>query len=135
MHLLVGADIGILQLPLAVMPRTSHSPLRTASLRAPHLLPLPTTKAKFRAATQDNFIFAKLSPYMKLQIVEESRSQGHIVSFLGDGVNDTMALQGVDVGISVDSGMEVAKDDAADVILLEKSLGMIADGVVLGRRM
>jgi magnesium-transporting ATPase (P-type) len=50
-----------------------------------------------RAATQDNFIFAKLSLYMKLQIVEELRNQGHIVSFLGDSVNDTMAMRGADV--------------------------------------
>lgn len=90
-------------------------------------------QAKFRAAVQNNIIFAKLSPYMKLQIVEELRKQGHNVAFLGDGVNDTMALRGADVGISVHSGTEVAKD-AADIILLEKSLGVIADGVLLGRR-
>ena len=90
-------------------------------------------KAKFRAAVLSNVIFAKLSPYMKLQIVEELRNQGENVAFLGDGVNDTMALRGADVGISVHSGTEVAKD-AADIILLEKSLGVIADGVVLGRK-
>ena len=90
-------------------------------------------KVKFHDAVMNNVIFAKLSPYMKLQIVEELRRQGENVAFLGDGVNDTMALRGADVGISVHSGTEVAKD-AADVILLEKSLGVLADGVLLGRK-
>jgi P-type Mg2+ transporter len=83
-------------------------------------------------------IFAKLTPYQKLEVVEILRSgKGwnggeRAVAFLGDGVNDALAIRGADVGISVDSGTEIAKE-AADVILLEKSLGVVAEGVVQGR--
>ena len=57
---------------------------------------------------------------------------GEAVAFLGDGVNDALAIRGADVGISVDSGTEIAKE-AADVILLEKSLDVVAEGVLQGR--
>ncbi|KAG6377002.1 Mg-transporting ATPase [Boletus reticuloceps] len=78
-------------------------------------------------------IFAKLSPYQKLDVVKALRGGGRrAVAFLGDGVNDALAIRGADVGISVDSGTEIAKE-AADVILLEKSLGVVARGVVEGR--
>lgn len=79
-------------------------------------------------------IFAKLSPYQKAEVVKALRNGGggRAVAFLGDGVNDALAIRGADVGISVDSGTEIAKE-AADVILLEKSLGVVARGVVEGR--
>ncbi|KAF8443023.1 Mg-transporting ATPase [Boletus edulis BED1] len=78
-------------------------------------------------------IFAKLSPYQKLDVVKALRGGGRrAVAFLGDGVNDALAIRGADVGISVDSGTEIAKE-AADVILLEKSLDVVARGVVEGR--
>ena len=79
-------------------------------------------------------IFAKLSPYQKLEVVKALRAGGggRAVAFLGDGVNDALAIRGADVGVSVDSGTEIAKE-AADVILLEKSLGVVARGVVEGR--
>lgn len=79
-------------------------------------------------------IFAKLSPYQKLDVVKALRAGGggRAVAFLGDGVNDALAIRGADVGISVDSGTEIAKE-AAGVILLEKSLGVVARGVVEGR--
>lgn len=79
-------------------------------------------------------IFAKLSPYQKLEVVKALRAGGggRAVAFLGDGVNDALAIRGADVGISVDSGTEIAKE-AADAILLEKSLGVVARGVVEGR--
>jgi Mg2+-importing ATPase len=78
-------------------------------------------------------VFARVSPEHKAQIVRAQRSAGHGVAFLGDGVNDAVALHAADVGISVDSATDVAKD-AADVLLLEKDLHVLADGVTGGRR-
>ncbi|WP_433875924.1 magnesium-translocating P-type ATPase [Sinomonas atrocyanea] len=76
--------------------------------------------------------FARVSPEQKARIVKVLR-RTHSVGFLGDGVNDALALNRADVGISVDSATDVAKD-AADVVLLEKDLGVLADGVMGGRR-
>jgi P-type Mg2+ transporter len=78
-------------------------------------------------------VFARVSPEDKARIVRVRRLAGAGVAFLGDGVNDALALHAADVGISVESGTDVAKD-AADVILLEQSLGVLADGVAEGRR-
>jgi Mg2+-importing ATPase len=78
-------------------------------------------------------VFARVSPEHKAQIVREQRRTGVDVAFLGDGVNDAVALHAADVGISVDSATDVAKD-AADVLLLEKDLDVLADGVMEGRR-
>jgi Mg2+-importing ATPase len=78
-------------------------------------------------------VFARVTPEQKSRIILAQRSLGFDVGFLGDGVNDAIALHDADVGISVDSAADVAKD-AADVVLLDKDLGIIADGVVEGRR-
>jgi Mg2+-importing ATPase len=78
-------------------------------------------------------IFARVSPEHKARIVRAERRTGVDVAFLGDGVNDAVALHAADVGISVDSAADVAKD-AADVILLAKDLDVLADGVLEGRR-
>lgn len=78
-------------------------------------------------------VFARASPQHKARIVNVARRSGNGVAFLGDGVNDALALHAADAGISVDSATDVAKD-AADVILLEKDLGVLADGVAEGRR-
>jgi Mg2+-importing ATPase len=78
-------------------------------------------------------VFARVTPEHKAQIVRAQRATGDDVAFLGDGVNDAVALHAADVGISVDSATDVAKD-AADVLLLEKDLNVLADGVVGGRR-
>lgn len=88
----------------------------------------------YKDAIDRCIIFAKLSPYQKLEVVKALRmgDGGRAVAFLGDGVNDALAIRGADVGISVDSGTDIAKE-AADVILLEKSLAVVADGVVEGR--
>jgi P-type Mg2+ transporter len=78
-------------------------------------------------------VFARVSPEHKAQIVRAQRATGDDVAFLGDGVNDAVALHTADVGVSVDSATDVAKD-AADVLLLEKDLNVLADGVAGGRR-
>src|SRR6185436_12613605 len=69
----------------------------------------------------------------KQRVIQALRERGHVVGFLGDGINDSPALRVSDVGISVDTAVEVAKE-AADIILLEKSLLVVADGVEEGRR-
>ncbi|HEX9097769.1 MAG TPA: magnesium-translocating P-type ATPase [Candidatus Dormibacteraeota bacterium] len=78
-------------------------------------------------------IFARVTPEQKSRIIRLQRAQHTDVAFLGDGVNDAVALHDADVGISVDSATDVAKD-AADIVLLDKDLGILADGVVEGRR-
>jgi Mg2+-importing ATPase len=86
-----------------------------------------------RAALPDTTVFARVGPQDKARIVRAQRQAGTDVAFLGDGVNDAVALHAADVGISVDSATDVAKD-AADVLLLEKDLGIPADSVTEGRR-
>jgi len=78
-------------------------------------------------------VFARISPDQKSRIIKVARRAGQDVAFLGDGVNDAVALHHADVGISVDSGTDVAKE-AADVVLLDKDLGVLAEGVMEGRR-
>ena len=78
-------------------------------------------------------IFARVSPEQKSRIIRAQQSLRKDVGFLGDGVNDAVALRDADVGISVDTGSEVAKD-AADIVLLGKDLGILARGVLEGRR-
>jgi Mg2+-importing ATPase len=86
-----------------------------------------------QAALPNTSIFARVTPEQKSRIIRLQRAQHTDVAFLGDGVNDAVALHDADVGISVDSATDVAKD-AADIVLLEKDLGILADGVVEGRR-
>jgi Mg2+-importing ATPase len=78
-------------------------------------------------------VFSRVSPEQKSRIVKVARRGGRDVAFLGDGVNDAVALHAADVGISVESATDVAKD-AADIVLLDKDLGVLADGVAEGRR-
>jgi len=78
-------------------------------------------------------IFAKLSPLQKARIVRVLKSNGHTVGFMGDGINDSAALREADVGISVDTAVDVAKE-AADIILLEKNLLVLEKGIIEGRR-
>lgn len=77
-------------------------------------------------------VFARLTPHDKYRIVTLLQQQGHVTGFLGDGVNDAAALQAADVGISVDNATDVARH-AADMILLEKNLQVVVEGVRQGR--
>ncbi|MDQ0665341.1 Mg2+-importing ATPase [Arthrobacter ulcerisalmonis] len=85
------------------------------------------------AAARTATIFARVSPEQKARIIALLRLSGGSVGFMGDGVNDALALHKADIGISVDTATDVAKD-AADVVLLDKDLGVLADGVMEGRR-
>jgi len=85
------------------------------------------------AAIPHTTVFARVSPDQKSRIIKMARRAGADVAFLGDGVNDAVALHAADVGISVASATDVAKD-AADIMLLDKDLGVLADGVMEGRR-
>ena len=78
-------------------------------------------------------VFAKLSPSHKERIIRALQTKGHVVGFMGDGINDAPALKAADVGISVDSAVDIAKE-SSDIILLENSLLVLKDGVMEGRR-
>lgn len=78
-------------------------------------------------------IFAKMSPIQKSRVIRALKSRGHTVGYLGDGINDAAALKDADVGISVDTAVDIAKE-SADIILLEKSLLVLEEAVVEGRR-
>jgi len=82
---------------------------------------------------EQSTVFAKLTPEHKATLVRALRSRGHVVGVLGDGINDGPALKAADVGISVDTGTDIAKE-TAHIILLEKSLLVLHDGVIEGRR-
>jgi Mg2+-importing ATPase len=77
-------------------------------------------------------VFAKMSPLQKARVVKSLQRQGHTVGFLGDGINDAPALREADVGISVDTATDIAKE-SADIILLEKNLMVLEEGVIEGR--
>ncbi len=85
-----------------------------------------------KAAESAN-VFAKLSPDQKNRIVQTLRNSGHVVGFMGDGINDAAAMKTADVGISVDTAVDIAKE-SADIILLEKDLMVLEDGIVEGRK-
>lgn len=84
-------------------------------------------------AAAETTLFARVSPSHKQRIVNALKSRGHTVGFMGDGINDAPALRTADVGISVDSAVDIAKE-SADLILLEKSLLVLEAGVVEGRK-
>ncbi|WP_260613877.1 magnesium-translocating P-type ATPase [Streptomyces sp. WAC07061] len=85
-----------------------------------------------RALAARTTVFAKANPVQKARIVRALRAEGHTVGFLGDGINDAAALREADVGISVDTAVDIAKE-SADIILLEKDLTVLEQGVVQGR--
>ena len=89
--------------------------------------------ADFDRTVNEAEILAKLSPMQKAQVVQSLRKNGHVVGYMGDGINDAPALRAADVGISVDTAVDVAKE-SADIVLLEKSLLVLNDGIMEGRR-
>jgi Mg2+-importing ATPase len=89
--------------------------------------------AALRDRVVDTIVFAEVEPLHKERIVQALRANEHIVGFLGDGINDAAALHAADVGISVNTAVDVAKQSAA-IVLLDKSLAVVADGVQLGRQ-
>lgn len=91
------------------------------------------SKRELISVVKKNHVFAKMTPENKQRIVKALNSAGMAVAFLGDGVNDAPALKSADIGISVDTAVDVAKE-AADVILLKKSLNVIIEGIKEGRR-
>jgi Mg2+-importing ATPase len=89
--------------------------------------------AQLAEAVETTHVFARLSPAHKQRIVKALQRKGHVVGFMGDGINDAPALRAADVGISVDNAVDIAKE-SADVILLEKSLMVLEEGVLEGRK-
>jgi len=89
--------------------------------------------AELGAAAEMATLFARMGPGDKQRVIQVLQERRHVVGFLGDGINDSPALRASDVGISVDTAVDIAKE-AADIILLEKSLLVVEDGVVEGRK-
>lgn len=90
-------------------------------------------EAVLRCAVEENTVFAKLTPQQKTRIVGCLRQNGHTVGFMGDGINDAAAMKASDVGISVDTAVDIAKE-SADIILLEKDLMVLEQGAIEGRK-
>jgi Mg2+-importing ATPase len=89
--------------------------------------------AALQEAVGKTDVFAKLNPAQKERIVRALRERGHVVGFMGDGINDAPALRAADIGLSVDNAVDVAKE-SADIIMLEKSLLVLDEGVLEGRQ-
>jgi Mg2+-importing ATPase len=89
--------------------------------------------AKLAEIADRTTVFAKLTPGQKERVVRALHLKGHVVGFLGDGINDSPALKAADVGVSVDTAVDIAKE-SADIILLEKSLLVLQQGVIEGRK-
>ncbi|TPE58033.1 magnesium-translocating P-type ATPase [[Mycoplasma] falconis] len=91
------------------------------------------TDTELGFAVEKTQIFAKLSPDQKARIIEILRKNGHVVGYMGDGINDAPAMKVADVSISVDTAVDIAKE-SANIILLEKDLNVLATGIVEGRK-
>ena len=84
-------------------------------------------------AAENTDVFAKLTPDQKARVVSVFRENGHTVGFMGDGINDASAMKSADIGISVDTAVDVAKE-SADIVLLEKDLMVLEEGIIEGRK-
>jgi len=91
------------------------------------------SEAQLAEAASGTSVFARLAPAHKERIIHALQSKGHVLGFMGDGINDAPALKAADVGISVDSAVDIAKE-SSDIILLENSLMVLGQGVLEGRR-
>jgi Mg2+-importing ATPase len=91
------------------------------------------TQREMAIAIEKTTIFARVNPEQKMQIIQALQENGHVVGYMGDGINDAPSLRAADVGISVNNAVDVAKD-AADFILLRKSLHELVNGIVEGRK-
>jgi Mg2+-importing ATPase len=91
------------------------------------------SETQLEEAVEATTLFAKLSPAHKERIIHALQKNGHVVGFMGDGINDAPALKAADVGISVDTAVDIAKE-SSDIILLENSLLVLEQGVIEGRR-
>ena len=91
------------------------------------------SKKELITAVETTTIFARVNPQQKMQIIQALQANGHVVGYLGDGINDAPSLRAADVGVSVNNAVDVAKD-AADFILLKKSLHELVNGITEGRK-
>ncbi len=103
----------------------------TKAITGPQLALLD--EAAFAREVEEANVLARLTPDQKEKVIKTLRAKGHIVGFMGDGINDVLAMKAADVGISVDTAVDVAKE-SADIILLEKSLLVLEDGIMEGRK-
>lgn len=88
---------------------------------------------ELKEAIETTDVFAKLTPDQKARVVNAFRENGHVVGYMGDGINDAAAMKSADIGISVDTAVDVAKE-SADIILLEKDLMVLEEGIIEGRK-
>ena len=106
-------------------------------LKVRNMLPGPEIEsmsdAALARAAETTDVFAKLTPEQKARVVRVLRESGHTVGFMGDGINDAAAMKAADIGISVDTAVDIAKE-SADIILLEKDLMVLEKGIIEGRR-
>jgi Mg2+-importing ATPase len=130
----MGIDVKILTGDNELVAKTICEELKVPVKRlvcGSDLLQMSLTEIK--AVAEEATIFARITPEQKLDIIKALKANGHVVGFMGDGVNDAPALYEADVGLSVDTAVDVAKE-AADIVLLEKDLLVLADGINEGRK-
>ena len=139
----MAAVVALQAAGVAVKILTGDNELVTAAICARVGLPIEavrlghdvaaTSDAELDRIVEHTTVFARLSPDDKARIIRALQTRGHVVGFMGDGINDAAALRVADVGVSVDTGVDVAKD-AASIVLLEKNLLVLRDGILEGRK-
>ncbi len=130
----MGVDVKILTGDNELVAKTICDELKVPVKRVvcgPDLTQMSWTEIK--TVVEGATIFARITPEQKLDLIKALKANGHVVGYIGDGVNDAPALYEADVGLSVDTAVDVAKE-AADIVLLEKDLLVLADGINEGRK-